>query len=75
DEGQRGMDMESNARAMLQLLLGRYCPLFAHLPDQSKYKVINEDRWCNIVEFPRTINHNLSDYDLWNVVMLDESNG
>lgn len=55
------------ARAMLQLLLGKHWPLFsqfAQFLDQSKYKVINKDQWCNILEFSRTINHDLSNYDL-----------
>lgn len=60
------MDMET-ARAMLQLLLGKHWPLFAQFAqflDQSKYKVINKDQWCNILEFSRTINNDLSNYDL-----------
>lgn len=55
------------ARVMLQLLLGKHWPLFtqfAQFLDQSKYKVINKDQWCNILEFSRTINHDLSNYDL-----------
>jgi len=36
---------------------------FAQLLDQSKYEVINKDQWWNILEFSRTINHNLSNYD------------
>ncbi|XP_014479682.1 PREDICTED: DCN1-like protein 5 isoform X2 [Dinoponera quadriceps] len=76
DKDQRSMDMET-ARVMLQLLLGKHWPLFtqfAQFLDQSKYKVINKDQWCNILEFSRTINHDLSNYDLdgaW-PVMLDE---
>ncbi|XP_011310289.1 DCN1-like protein 5 isoform X1 [Fopius arisanus] len=76
DKDQRSMDMET-ARVMLQLLLGRHWPLFsqfAQFLDQSKYKVINKDQWCNILEFSRTINNDLSNYDLdgaW-PVMLDE---
>lgn len=66
DKDQRSMDMET-ARAMLQLLLGKHWPLFtqfAQFLEQSKYKVINKDQWCNILEFSRTINHDLSNYDL-----------
>ncbi|KYM94729.1 DCN1-like protein 4, partial [Cyphomyrmex costatus] len=76
DKDQRSMDMDT-ARVMLQLLLGKHWPLFtqfAQFLDQSKYKVINKDQWCNILEFSRTINHDLSNYDLdgaW-PVMLDE---
>lgn len=60
------MDMET-ARVMLQLLLGKHWPLFTYFAqflDQSKYKVINKDQWCNILEFSRTISHDLSNYDL-----------
>lgn len=60
------MDMET-ARVMLQLLLGKHWPLFSQFAkflDQSKYKVINKDQWCNILEFSRTISDDLSNYDL-----------
>lgn len=60
------MDMET-AKAMLQLLLGKHWPLysqFSQFLDQSKYKVINKDQWCNILEFSRTINNDLSNYDV-----------
>lgn len=30
---------------------------------QSKYKVMNKDQWCNVLEFSRTINLDLSNYD------------
>ncbi|OBS57740.1 hypothetical protein A6R68_11139 [Neotoma lepida] len=30
---------------------------------QSKYKVINKDQWCNVLEFSRTISLDLSNYD------------
>lgn len=30
---------------------------------QSKYKVVNKDQWCNVLEFSRTINLDLSNYD------------
>nr|CAD7440889.1 unnamed protein product [Timema bartmani]CAD7586605.1 unnamed protein product [Timema genevievae] len=76
DKDQRSMDIET-AKAMLQLLLGKHWPLFAQFGgflDQSKYKVINKDQWCNILEFSRTILHDLSNYDVdgaW-PVMLDE---
>lgn len=66
DKDQRSMDIET-ARAMLQLLLGRHWPLypeFAQFLDQSKYKVINKDQWCNILEFSRTITNDLSNYDI-----------
>lgn len=60
------MDMET-AKAMLQLLLGKHWPLytqFSQFLEQSKYKVINKDQWCNILEFSRTISHDLSNYDV-----------
>lgn len=60
------MDMET-AKAMLQLLLGKHWPLysqFSQFLDQSKYKVINKDQWCNILEFSRTIYNDLSNYDV-----------
>lgn len=55
------------AKAMLQLLLGKHWPLypqFAQFLEQSKYKVINKDQWCNILEFSRTICIDLSNYDI-----------
>ncbi|KAJ8929916.1 hypothetical protein NQ314_017350, partial [Rhamnusium bicolor] len=60
-----------------RLLLGKHWPLysqFSQFLDQSKYKVINKDQWCNILEFSRTIYNDLSNYDVdgaW-PVMLDE---
>ncbi|KAB0796428.1 hypothetical protein PPYR_10489 [Photinus pyralis] len=76
DKDQRSMDIET-AKAMLQLLLGKHWALysqFSQFLDQSKYKVINKDQWCNILEFSRTICNDLSNYDVdgaW-PVMLDE---
>lgn len=66
DKDQRSMDMET-AKAMLQLLLGKQWNLFDPFSDfleSSKYKVINKDQWCNILEFSRTICSNLSNYDV-----------
>ena len=37
-----------------------YCVV---LLQQSKYKVINRDQWCNVLEFSRSINPDLSNYD------------
>ncbi|TRZ00740.1 hypothetical protein DNTS_035698 [Danionella cerebrum] len=57
-----------------------YCQVHAgtstweDLAIQSKYKVINKDQWCNVLEFSRTINLDLSNYDedgAW-PVLLDE---
>ena len=33
------------------------------LLQQSKYKVINKDQWCNVLEFSRLIDTDLSNYD------------
>uniref|UniRef100_M4AIK5 DCN1-like protein n=2 Tax=Xiphophorus TaxID=8082 RepID=M4AIK5_XIPMA len=52
-------------------LIYRYAFDFAR---QSKYKVVNKDQWCNVLEFSRTINLDLSNYDedgAW-PVLLDE---
>lgn len=60
------MDMET-AKAMLQLLLGKQWNLFvpfSNFLEHSKYKVINKDQWCNILEFSRTICNDLSNYDV-----------
>lgn len=66
DSDQRSMDIVT-AKAMLQLLLGKHWtlyPQFAQFLEQSKYKVINKDQWCNILEFSRTICIDLSNYDI-----------
>lgn len=76
EKDQRSMDIET-AKAMLQLLLGRIWTLyglFHQFLEQSKYKVINKDQWCNVLEFSRTIKQDLSNYDedgAW-PVLLDE---
>jgi len=76
EKDQRSMDIET-AKAMLALLLGKHWPLFSsfhHFLEQSKYKVINKDQWCNVLEFSRLIQPDLSNYDedgAW-PVMLDE---
>lgn len=60
------MDIET-AKAMLQLLLGQMWHMysdFAQFLHQSKYRVINKDQWCNILEFSRTISHDLRNYDV-----------
>ncbi|KAH9377975.1 hypothetical protein HPB48_015335 [Haemaphysalis longicornis] len=59
------------------LLLGKHWPLcasFHQFLEQSKYRVINKDQWCNVLEFSRTIKPDLSNYDedgAW-PVLLDE---
>lgn len=66
DKDQRSMDIET-AKAMLHLLLAKrwnMYPEFAQFLQQSKYKVINKDQWCNILEFSRTITNDLTNYDV-----------
>lgn len=76
DKDQRSMDLETG-KAMLQLLLGKHWPLYGQFHqflEQSKYKVLNKDQWCNILEFSRSIDPDLSNYDedgAW-PVLLDE---
>ncbi|XP_064607628.1 DCN1-like protein 4 isoform X2 [Liolophura sinensis] len=76
DKDQRSMDIDT-AKAMLTLLLGKNWPLFSHFHqflEHCKYKVINKDQWCNILEFSRTIMSDLTNYDedgAW-PVLLDE---
>lgn len=79
EKDQRSMDLPT-AKAMLNLLLNlpvRPWPLHPHFQqflDESKYKVINKDQWCNILEFSRSVNPDLKNYDedgAW-PVLLDE---
>ncbi|XP_023117672.1 DCN1-like protein 5 isoform X1 [Amphiprion ocellaris] len=76
DKNQRVLDMDT-AKSMLDLLLGRTWPLFPvfhRFLEQSKYKGLNKDQWYNVLEFSRTINPDLSNYDedgAW-PVLLDE---
>ncbi|KAH0616202.1 hypothetical protein JD844_027154 [Phrynosoma platyrhinos] len=76
EKDQRSLDINT-AKCMLGLLLGKMWPLFPvfhQFLEQSKYKVINKDQWCNVLEFSRTINLDLSNYDedgAW-PVLLDE---
>lgn len=76
DKDQRSMDMDT-AKEMLTLVLGKNWSLFTYFHqflEQAKYKVINKDQWCNILEFSRAIHSDLSNYDedgAW-PVMLDE---
>uniref|UniRef100_A0A8C1QGM1 DCN1-like protein n=2 Tax=Cyprinus carpio TaxID=7962 RepID=A0A8C1QGM1_CYPCA len=65
DKDQRSLDMDT-AKSMLALLLGRTWPLFPvfhQFLEQSKYKVMNKDQWYNVLEFSRTVNTDLSNYD------------
>ncbi|CAL1541205.1 unnamed protein product [Lymnaea stagnalis] len=76
EKDQRSMDTDT-AKAMLSLVLGKNWPLFSYFHqflEQAKYKVINKDQWCNILEFSRAIQPDLENYDedgAW-PVMLDE---
>nr|CAG4646562.1 EOG090X0DAO [Macrothrix elegans] len=76
DKDQRSLDIET-AKAMLGLLLGRQWTLlnsFFQFLDQSRYKVLNKDQWCNVLEFSRAVDTDLKNYDVdgaW-PVMLDE---
>ncbi|KAK2188447.1 hypothetical protein NP493_132g06012 [Ridgeia piscesae] len=76
ERDQRSMDIDT-AKTMLALLLGKHWSLFSSFHqflEQSKYKVINRDQWCNVLEFSRLIHPDLSNYDedgAW-PVMLDE---
>lgn len=61
----------------MKLLIGKrwaLFPYFSDFLDESKYKVINKDQWCNVLEFSRTISCDLKNYDedgAW-PVLLDE---
>lgn len=51
---------------MLGLLLGRSWLLHARFSlflERSRYRVINRDQWCNILEFSRTVHLDLDNYD------------
>ncbi|XP_047531128.1 DCN1-like protein 5 isoform X3 [Vanessa atalanta] len=76
DKDQRSLDT-STARALLGVLLPRWA-LRAALGDflsrERRYRVVNRDQWCNILEFSRTVDAQLTTYDAdgaW-PVMLDE---
>uniref|UniRef100_A0A2C9JCP1 Defective in cullin neddylation protein n=1 Tax=Biomphalaria glabrata TaxID=6526 RepID=A0A2C9JCP1_BIOGL len=66
EKDQRSLDLDT-AKAMLSLVLGKDWPLFSYfhlfLEHQTKYKVINKDQWCNILEFSRVIQPDLDNYD------------
>nr|CAG4644291.1 EOG090X0DAO [Lepidurus arcticus] len=76
DKDQRSMDIET-AKAMLGLLLDKRWTLFSsflEFLEKSRYRVINKDQWVNILEFSRSVNEDLSNYDAdgaW-PVLLDE---
>ncbi|XP_045522494.1 DCN1-like protein 5 [Pieris brassicae] len=76
DKDQRSLDT-STARALLGVLLPRWplrLPLAEFLTHGRRYRVVNRDQWCNILEFSRTVDTHLTAYDAdgaW-PVMLDE---
>ncbi|XP_029943308.1 DCN1-like protein 5 [Salarias fasciatus] len=76
DKHQRSLDMDT-AKSMLSLLLARSWPLFPvfhRFLEQSKYKGLNKDQWYNVLEFSRTVDADLTNYDedgAW-PVLLDE---
>lgn len=76
EQTERSIDLET-ARALLALLLGKHWvlfPSFNQFLDKTKYRCINKDQWCNILEFSRQIDSSLSNYDedgAW-PVLLDE---
>ena len=39
------------------------CVIFFLYLQNSKYKVLNRDQWCNVLEFSRSILPDLSNYD------------
>uniref|UniRef100_S4P7S6 Defective in cullin neddylation protein n=2 Tax=Pararge aegeria TaxID=116150 RepID=S4P7S6_9NEOP len=76
DKDQRSLDT-STARALLGVLLPRWAlrpQLSEFLSRERRYRVVNRDQWCNILEFSRTVDVQLTTYDAdgaW-PVMLDE---
>lgn len=74
NQDQRQLDIDT-AVTMLHLLLHGSWPLiddFLEFLQSSKYKVLNRDQWCNVLEFSRSINPDLSNYDedgAWPVLM------
>jgi len=49
---------------LLLVTLSSMCDFFFFLYLQnSKYKVLNRDQWCNVLEFSRSILPDLSNYD------------
>ncbi|CAB3979493.1 Hypothetical predicted protein [Paramuricea clavata] len=76
NKDQRSLDIDM-AMEMLKILLSESWTLldpFVEFIEQSDYKVINKDQWCNVLEFCRTVKSDLSNYDVdgaW-PVMLDE---
>ncbi|KAH9641203.1 hypothetical protein HF086_004590 [Spodoptera exigua] len=76
DKDQRSLET-GTARALLGVLLPRWAlrpALSDFLARERRYRVVNRDQWCNILEFSRTVDTQLNSYDAdgaW-PVMLDE---
>jgi len=74
NQDQRTLEIDT-AMAMINLLLhGSWSLLddFLEFLQNSKYKVLNRDQWCNVLEFSRSILPDLSNYDedgAWPVLM------
>lgn len=72
------LDM-ATAKALLKLLLAdiNHWSMYDHFVEflnQSNYQFINNDQWLNILEFSKTINSQLVNYDsdgAW-PIMIDE---
>ncbi|KAK3730897.1 hypothetical protein QZH41_012609, partial [Actinostola sp. cb2023] len=65
NQDQRTLDIDT-AMAMLKVLLRNKWDLldsFLEFLQQSKYKVVNRDQWCNVLEFSRSISPDLTNYD------------
>ncbi|XP_026318952.1 DCN1-like protein 4 [Hyposmocoma kahamanoa] len=65
DKDQRSLDT-GTARALLGVLLPRWAlrpALGEFLARERRYRVVNKDQWCNILEFSRTVDAHLTTYD------------
>lgn len=65
DKEQRSLET-GTARALLGVLLPRWAlrgALGDFLLRERRYRVVNRDQWCNILEFSRSVDHSLAAYD------------
>ena len=65
DKDQKGLDRDT-AKVMLRLLLGKKWTLlksFLLFLDQSRYRVLDKDHWCDVLEFSRAVNTDLKNCD------------